>query len=346
MVRVRARAILEQMSKDIPTGSEAGEPDEGSGGTSERREFGPYWLLKELGRGAQGVVFLAEDKSLRRKVALKMLTGAGAQSQNVRDRFRREAELTSRFEHPGICGVHDLGEVDGRPYIAMQYVRGTTLAALIEKAQAGSSLPGPAPGPGTKDPACCEHAEDVAETQARGLRGGLRYAFGDLFDEVGTYLLPALLLSALLTSVVDPGGLARYFTSTWVQMLVLLVAGIPIYVCATAATPVAAALIAGGFSPGAALVFLLAGPATNLVTIAAAAQMLGRRGAMLYVAAVAIGALASGVALDALFAGFGIEPRAAATPAHEHHGVLAWTSAAVLSALIGRVYWRKVRGRR
>lgn len=224
------------------------------------------------------------------------------------------------------------------------------VAALLSALLAGLLVErfsaGPAPWPGTKDPACCDHAEDVAETQARGLRGGLRYAFGDLFDEVGTYLLPALLLSALLTSVVDPGGLARYFTSTWVQMLVLLVAGIPIYVCATAATPVAAALIAGGFSPGAALVFLLAGPATNLVTIAAAAQMLGRRGAMLYVAAVAIGALASGVALDALFAGFGIEPRAAATPAHEHHGVLAWTSAAVLSALIGRVYWRKVRGRR
>ena len=102
------------------------------------RQFGNYTLLKELGRGAQGVVYLAEDSSLRRKVALKMLTRAGAQSKNVRDRFRREAELTSKFEHPGICGVHDFGEVDGMPYIAMQYVRGTTLASIVEKARKGS----------------------------------------------------------------------------------------------------------------------------------------------------------------------------------------------------------------
>src|SRR5438477_7114703 len=108
-----------------------GTPNESSraGATSpevreEPRRFGNYFLLEELGRGAQGVVFMAEDANLRRKVALKMLTGAGAQSQLVRDRFRREAELTSKFEHPGICGVHDFGEVDGLPYIAMQYVRG------------------------------------------------------------------------------------------------------------------------------------------------------------------------------------------------------------------------------
>jgi len=125
----------------MPTGT----PDDpqradsaGSAPFEEPRPFGSYLLLKELGRGAQGVVFLAEHPNLQRKVALKMLTGAGAQSQVVRDRFRREAELTSKFEHPGICGVHDFGEVDGLPYIAMQYVRGTSLASLVEKARAGS----------------------------------------------------------------------------------------------------------------------------------------------------------------------------------------------------------------
>ncbi|MBL8859006.1 MAG: SUMF1/EgtB/PvdO family nonheme iron enzyme [Planctomycetes bacterium] len=96
-------------------------------------------MLKELGRGAQGVVFLAEDKTLHRKVALKLLSGSGMDSEIVRNRFRREGQLTSRFEHPGICGVHDAGEVDGVPYIAMQYVRGTTLAALVEQAQKGAA---------------------------------------------------------------------------------------------------------------------------------------------------------------------------------------------------------------
>ncbi|MBL8860412.1 MAG: SUMF1/EgtB/PvdO family nonheme iron enzyme [Planctomycetes bacterium] len=115
------------MSPATPAVDEPGEP----------RRFGPYLLERELGRGAQGVVFLAEHAELHRKVALKMLTGAGAQSQLARDRFRREAQLTSKFEHPGICGVHDVGEVDGLPYIAMQFVRGTTLAALVEQSRHG-----------------------------------------------------------------------------------------------------------------------------------------------------------------------------------------------------------------
>ena len=113
------------------------EPAEAGGPAQEARRFGNYELLKELGRGAQGVVWLAEDVVLRRKVALKMLAGAGAQSELVRERFRREAALTSKFEHPGICGVHDFGEVDGTPYIAMQYVRGTTLATIVEAAHGG-----------------------------------------------------------------------------------------------------------------------------------------------------------------------------------------------------------------
>lgn len=94
------------MSSSTPPDPPPPGPVEDSGSQQPKR-FGNYLLLKELGRGAQGVVFLAEDVNLRRKVALKMLTGAGAQSQAVRDRFRREAELTSKFEHPGICGVHD-----------------------------------------------------------------------------------------------------------------------------------------------------------------------------------------------------------------------------------------------
>ena len=126
----------------MSTGTPTEPPREGGAGDSgseKPRPFGNYWLLKELGRGAQGVVYLAEDQTLRRKVALKVLTSAGAQSQVTRDRFRREAELTSRFEHPGICGVHDVGEVDGLPYIAMQYVRGTTLASLVDKARNGGA---------------------------------------------------------------------------------------------------------------------------------------------------------------------------------------------------------------
>ncbi|TDJ72056.1 MAG: hypothetical protein E2O39_07285 [Planctomycetota bacterium] len=101
----------------------------------EKREFGRYILLEELGRGAQGIVHLAEDTQLHRKVALKMLTAAGAQSVTVRERFQREAELTSKLDHPGICGVYEIGEEEGMPFIAMQYVRGITLAQLLTDAR-------------------------------------------------------------------------------------------------------------------------------------------------------------------------------------------------------------------
>ncbi|HVS08563.1 MAG TPA: SUMF1/EgtB/PvdO family nonheme iron enzyme, partial [Planctomycetota bacterium] len=115
----------------------AGGLEDAGGVPEELRSFGPYTLLEELGRGAQGVVYLAEDERLHRKVALKMLTGAAAHSAAVRERFQREAETASKLDHPGICGVHEVGEVRGIPYIAMQHVRGTTLACALRQAREG-----------------------------------------------------------------------------------------------------------------------------------------------------------------------------------------------------------------
>ncbi|MCA8942832.1 MAG: protein kinase, partial [Planctomycetes bacterium] len=115
-------------------------PDQPGGTPPGIREFGKYVLLKELGRGAQGIVYLAEDQQLHRKVALKMLTAAGVQSDEIRERFVREAEVASKLEHPGICGVHEMGEVEGVPFIAMQYIVGTTLADLLEGARGDAPL--------------------------------------------------------------------------------------------------------------------------------------------------------------------------------------------------------------
>jgi WD40 repeat protein len=94
--------------------------------------IGPYTVLRELGRGGQAVVYLAEDKRLGRPVALKVLThtldGEGKQLL----RFRRESEVTARLDHPGICTVFEAGELGRIAWIAMRYVEGETLARLIE----------------------------------------------------------------------------------------------------------------------------------------------------------------------------------------------------------------------
>ena len=182
---------------------------------------------------------------------------------------------------------------------------------------------------------CCHDAPNQVEAiSARGLWGGMKYAFGDLFAAISVYLLPAILVTAALTTIVPLDDLAGSIGPSWLQMLILLFAGIPVYVCATAATPIAAGLILAGFSPGAALVFLLTGPATNLVTITTVGKTLGKRGAWIYLLSVALVSLSFGLILDLSFGLLGIEPEAAAIATHEHVGILSWISAAIVTGLI------------
>jgi Protein kinase domain len=92
--------------------------------------IGHYKTLRELGRGGQATVYLAEDTRLHRNVALKVLdVGPTANGQAI-ERFRRKAAI-SKLDHPGICPVYDIGQDRGVLYIAMRYVEGETLATRI-----------------------------------------------------------------------------------------------------------------------------------------------------------------------------------------------------------------------
>lgn len=180
---------------------------------------------------------------------------------------------------------------------------------------------------------CC-HSQPETEGTAKGLRGGLRYAFVDLLGEIAPYLLPAMLLTALLGTFVQPQAFESLAVAPWLQRLIMLLASVPVYVCATSATPVAAGLILAGLSPGAALVFLLAGPATNLVTISAVRQSLGGGAALCYVLVVASMSYLFGSLIDLLWAEGLAAGEAAQTVAHEHLHLLHWLSAGVLGLLI------------
>ena len=104
--------------------------------------IGPYRVVDELGRGAQATVYLAEHQKLHRRVALKVLhVAAAGDNTTTQQRFRREAEATAGLEHPGICSIYETGRSDGRTWIAMQHVRGATLASHLQKADALSSAP-------------------------------------------------------------------------------------------------------------------------------------------------------------------------------------------------------------
>src|SRR4029079_18912821 len=92
-------------------------------------------VLDEIGRGGQGIVYLAEDTRLHRKVALKVLKGMGSLSDDSLARFAREAEAASRLDHPGICSVYEAGLDGNVSYIAMRLVEGESLAAKIASAK-------------------------------------------------------------------------------------------------------------------------------------------------------------------------------------------------------------------
>jgi uncharacterized protein len=193
---------------------------------------------------------------------------------------------------------------------------------------------------------CCAHdAATSAKGPARGLIGGVRYAFGDLLGEIAPYLLPALLITALLGVLIEPNQLEVTGVAPWLQRLILLVAGIPVYVCATSATPVAAAMIVAGVSPGASLVFLLAGPATNIVTISAVKNSLGKSSALVYVATVAGTSYVFGTLLDMFWREMVPTSEPSAVLHHDHLGWLHWSCAAVLGVMIVWHLGRKARKR-
>ncbi len=188
-----------------------------------------------------------------------------------------------------------------------------------------------------EDPAgeeCTDSCCATGESPRPAWRRILEYGFVTLPADLARPLLLGILVAGLIGVLVPEDLFAGALGHGIVPMLLMMVVGIPIYVCATGSVPVAAALIAKGVCPGAALVFLMTGPATNSATIATVWKILGRRAAIAYLAVVALTALASGMLLDAAFEWSGLPSAAGAgsmLPAWLRHG-----SAVLLLALLAR----------
>jgi copper chaperone CopZ len=175
---------------------------------------------------------------------------------------------------------------------------------------------------------CCDDGAEHRHTFA----DAIRYGFVILPRDIGRALLIGVVLSGVISALIAPDTLRAYLGGGLVPMLAAMAIGIPLYVCATASTPIAASLIVAGLSPGAALVFLITGPATNSAAITTLLKVLGRRSTVLYLLTVAVGALATGLAVDGIVAS-GLVPLeslmhtaagGAAAHVHDHGKGVGW----------------------
>jgi uncharacterized membrane protein YraQ (UPF0718 family) len=187
-------------------------------------------------------------------------------------------------------------------------------------------------GEGEKPEKCTEECCESRAKTGRFTRG-MKYGFVTLPRDIGKAMLVGLAVAALISATVPPDFFAEKLGKGIFAMVVMMFLGIPVYVCATASVPVAAALILKGLSPGAALVFLMTGPATNAASFATIWKAMGRRTALTYIASVAGCALLSGLLLDYFDAG--VDFAVGARPGWMLPSAVKYAAAAVLLAVLG-----------
>ena len=182
-----------------------------------------------------------------------------------------------------------------------------------------------------------ETPEQAGLSFRKVVRHIFRYGFIEIADDILFALLVGVVLGGVLYLAI-PGDLMASEYARWLSYPIMVVVGIPLYICASASTPIAAALVAKGFSPGAALIFLMTGPATNTGTIAIIMSQFGVRFASVYVSSVIAVTVVLGILIDiALLAtGLGITVNLAPSESTTIQ-FLQWASALALFAL---VVWR------
>lgn len=173
------------------------------------------------------------------------------------------------------------------------------------------------------------------------LKEGFSFAFFDLFNDMAFWLFIGLLSGALIDYFVPGNWLegANGFTGR----LIILAIGIPLYVCASSSTPVAAALVMKGLSPGCAILFMLVGPATNVSNIVVLRKYLGAKGVVINVISIASVALIFSYLVDWFYQAWNIPVNFSVVSAHDHfaHSPWALASAIIFSLLLAKGLWQQ-----
>lgn len=204
-------------------------------------------------------------------------------------------------------------------------------------------------GSGCDDGQCADDdgCGETCECEAGAAPGGrlaraLHYGFVTLPRDIGKALLVGIGLSGLLTALVPPDALGGLLGGGVLPILAAMAVGVPLYVCATASVPIAVGLIQIGLTPGAAIAFLISGPATNGAALATLWRVLGRRSALVYLGTVAAAAVGFGLLVDVLITVADIPASGLLTMAagsgHEHHAAaegVGWFGSLSAMALLG-----------
>ena len=156
---------------------------------------------------------------------------------------------------------------------------------------------------------CCHHEGHTSPLLQEGqgeasfwqkMGVALRYAFVEMVEDIGKWLVVGLIIAALITVLVPDSFFAIFADNTWMSMLLVLAISIPMYICATGSIPIAVALMLKGLTPGSALVLLMAGPAANMASILVIRNRLGKKTLVAYLAAIISGAVVFGAGIDYL----------------------------------------------
>jgi len=174
--------------------------------------------------------------------------------------------------------------------LATAWVDDDTAELLVPKSEKCCSG-----SPEKEQSSCCATADK--ESKNNKLIQAIRFAGADLLDDISKWLAFGIVFAGIMMTVIPEGWLAQWGHGL-TAMLVMLLVGIPMYICATASTPVAAGLLMAGVSPGAVLVFLLVGPATNIAGLMLVRQELGSKVTFIYLGGIAFCSLMMGLLLE------------------------------------------------
>lgn len=161
-----------------------------------------------------------------------------------------------------------------------------------------------------EDHSCSTSHDLPRKSFVQKIKTGIRFALIDVWGDIAVWFFTGVIVAGLITTLIPEEIISNWLGGGLNSMLLMLVFGIPLYICATASTPVAAALILKGVSPGAALVFLLVGPATNITSLSVLIRILGKKSTLRYLCVVSVMAVFFGLAVDQLYIFLNISPKA------------------------------------